>query len=155
MRKKQSDIPKYVRVQQCEVTKGKVEGRVQIAMTTDYGTSWVWLTPQQAEKLASDIFSCAFDLNIEGVRRPKKRTRPCSISFPSEPIRGPYTFDWSEESLSGIKEKDPKEYERIKALRAKEQALWLKRHKRRIDKYGRRKGFFTEEMNKRYGPYGW
>lgn len=63
------------------VKKGTTEGRVRLKLETADGMFQAWLDPEQAERLAADLFRCRFDLPpvIIVDEIPKWRTPPDTV----------------------------------------------------------------------------
>ena len=121
--------------------------RVLVFIYAD-GVFQVWLDPEQAERLAADIFSCRFDLpDVVLVNQPPKwRKRPTKvfISFSTTMPRdlGPRP---SMDFLRHIE--DPalrKEYEALLPALEKAQAAWDRKVHQRQAKKGKNYGFFAE-----------
>jgi hypothetical protein len=125
-----------------QVSKGKIEGRVRLALKAVDGTLQLWLSPEQAERLAADILSVRFDLpTLEVVAPPKPGPKPGPkskrrprrfIVFTSEPRILGTRPELSEQLLDTIEQskipglRDPQI--RAKLEKAKEQ--WDRRWER-------------------------
>ena len=121
-----------------KVSKGKAAGRVRIKLDSADGALQVWLAPEQAERLAADIFSIRYDTPmLEVIPPPKmgpksKRRLRRYITFQAEPkLLG--TRPWFSEELLDIVEqgktpgiKDPQ----IRAKLKKAQEFWDRKYAR-------------------------
>jgi hypothetical protein len=116
------------------VQQGKGEGRVWIKLIADDDTAFqVWLTQEQAERLAADILGCRFNLPLVVVRAPKRlRNGAVYVSFRSEPRPPGARPDFSEKTLKYLERTDPTIRDRLKAAQEK----WDRKAARQRGKQG-------------------
>lgn len=102
-----------------KVARGKIKDRVWITFETEDGKFQLYLTPDEAEQIAAEIFAARFETGRLEVIAPRKKRRKASyIEFVSVPIVwGQRPMDFPKHRLDEL---DPAERERALAGRAKE-----------------------------------
>ncbi len=115
------------RLKQVTVRKGKGKGRVCLTLENEDRVFEAWLDPEQAERLAADIFTCRFALPVDFpdqvlVNRPPKWKKPPKEIFIS--FRTTMPRELGPRPLNFIRfVKDPVGRKRIEEL----DAVWLRK----------------------------
>jgi hypothetical protein len=116
------------------VQPGQTAGRVSISLRSSDNRFTAWLTPQQAERLATMLLQVRFALPPIVVVAPKrKRKGKVYVQFTGEPKPQRYRPTYSDPLLKRADQVDKEVRPRVREAQDK----WDRRRQRRIAKYGK------------------